>query len=57
MDNIIKLIEEQKELEQTEDLILDDIEIKEFTPEVKQKIEAIDDLAYFTLNSCGLTSL
>lgn len=57
MENIIKLIDEQKELEQTEDLILDDIEIKEFTKEVKEKIESISDLAFFTLNNCELTSL
>ena len=57
MENIIKLIDEQKELEQTEDLLLDDIEIKELTPEVKDKIEQIEDLALFTLNNCGLVSL
>jgi hypothetical protein len=35
MDTVIRLIEEQKDLDQTEDLILDDIPIKEFSLELK----------------------
>ncbi len=57
MDSIINLIEEQKDLGQTEDLILDEIAIEEFTPELKAKIEAIEDLAFFTLVDCKLKSL
>ena len=51
------MIEEQKDLEQTEDLILDEIKIKQIPKELQQKIEKIEDLAFLTLNDCDLASL
>ena len=57
MDSILKIIEEQKELEQTEDLILDEIRFDSFTNEIKSKIEQINDLSYLTLNDCNIKSI
>lgn len=43
--------------EEEVELIIDDITFTKFTPELKEKIEAIKQLEYISANNCGLTTL
>lgn len=57
MEQVLKVIEEYKEVGNTDDLVLDDISIGHITPEIKHQIEQIKDLQYLSMNSCNLQSL
>lgn len=57
MKEAFDIIKEYKEIGETEDLVLDDLKIEHFTPELKHEIEQLNDLAYLSLNNCHLKSL
>lgn len=57
MEEVLKIIEEYKEVGNTEDLVLDDVKMGHITPEVKHQLERISDLLYLSMNACDLKSL
>ncbi len=56
-ERMIELISEQSKLGEIEDLILDDHKIGRFSKELKDQIENLPMLLYFSLNNCGMDSL
>lgn len=57
MDQALEQINLIAEADGETELILDDIEFKQFTPELKEKIEKLAGLEQISLNNCGLSSL
>ena len=53
----IKKIDEHIEEEDTEEIILDEIEIVEISPELKKKLESLQDVSILSMNDCQLKSL
>ena len=57
MKEVLQIIKEYKEIGNTEDLVLDDTKVEHFTPELKHEMEQLAELAYLSMNNCGLKSL
>jgi Leucine-rich repeat (LRR) protein len=56
-NEIRKRIEAAGEPSMIEQLCLDSIEIKNFTPNIKKMLESCTNLEYLTLNDCAMKSL
>lgn len=54
---IIKMIDEAIEADDVDEIVLDETEVEEFTPELRKKLEAIEGISTLSLNGCSLKSL
>lgn len=57
MKEVLKIINEYKEIGNTEDLVLDDTKVEHFTTELKHELEQLSEMVYLSMNNCGLKSL
>ena len=53
----IKMIDEAIEADDVDEIVLDETEVEEFTPELRKKLESIEGISTLSLNSCKLKSL
>lgn len=54
---IIKMIDEAIEADDIDEIVLDETEISEFTPELKKKLESVEGMSTLSLNNCKIKSL
>lgn len=54
---VIKMIDEAIEADDVDEIVLDETEIAEFTPELKKKLESIEGMSTLSLNNCKIKSL
>lgn len=55
--SVIKMIDEAIEADEVDEIVLDETEVSEFTPELKKKLESIEGISTLSLNNCKLKSL
>ena len=53
----IKLIDEAIAKDDIDEIMLDDLELHEITPELKKKLESVSQMSVLTLNNCSLKTL
>jgi len=51
------MIDEAIEADDVDEIVLDETEISEITPELKKKLESIEGISTLSLNNCSITSL
>lgn len=54
---VIKMIDEAIEADDVDEIVLDENELNEITPELKKKLESIEGISTLSLNNCKLKSL
>ena len=54
---VIKMIDEAIEADDTDEIVLDDTEVGEITPDLKKKLESIEGISTLSLNNSKLKSL
>ena len=54
---VIKMIDEAIEADDVDEIVLDENELNEISPELKKKLESIEGISTLSLNNCKLKSL